>query len=79
MMYWGYKFEQYTCAGRGWLIVFLFCCTHWVVTVPCKIIHPTWHFSPLALFCFITTCNLNGFLFGFHVMDMHKIVKNYEL
>ncbi|CDQ83311.1 unnamed protein product [Oncorhynchus mykiss] len=28
MMYWGYKFEQYTCAGRGWLLVFLFCCTH---------------------------------------------------
>uniref|UniRef100_A0A8C7FSQ5 phosphatidate phosphatase n=1 Tax=Oncorhynchus kisutch TaxID=8019 RepID=A0A8C7FSQ5_ONCKI len=27
------------------------------------------------LFCCITTCNLNVFLFGFNVMDIHKMVK----
>jgi hypothetical protein len=34
-------------------------------------------FIPIAvfLFCCITTCNLNRFLFGFHVMDMQKIVQ----
>jgi hypothetical protein len=37
--------------------------------------------SPLAfsLFCGITTCNLNGFLFGFHVMDVHKMVQIGEV
>ncbi|KAM9537119.1 coatomer subunit zeta-1 isoform 1-T1 [Salvelinus alpinus] len=35
--------------------------------------------SPLAffLFCCITTCNLNGCLFGFHVMDIHKMSPNW--
>jgi hypothetical protein len=41
-------------------------------TVLCERIHPPWRFS---IFCCITTCNLNGFLIGFHVMDIHKIVK----
>jgi hypothetical protein len=32
--------------------------------------------SPLVffIFCYITNCNLNVFLFGFHVMDIHNIV-----
>uniref|UniRef100_A0A8C8MH78 Protein kinase domain-containing protein n=1 Tax=Oncorhynchus tshawytscha TaxID=74940 RepID=A0A8C8MH78_ONCTS len=36
--------------------------------------------SPLVfiLFCCITTCNLNGFLFGFHVMDILTIVQIVE-
>ena len=38
-------------------------------------------FIPLAffVFCCITTCNLNRFLFGFHVMDIHKIVQIGEI
>ena len=38
-------------------------------------------FTPLAffLFCFIATCNLNGFLFGFLVVDIHKIVQIGEV
>ena len=38
-------------------------------------------FTPLAffLFCCITTCNLNLFLFGFHVMEIHKIVQIGEV
>ena len=31
------------------------------------------------LFCCITTCYLNGFLFGFHVIDIHKIVQIGEV
>jgi hypothetical protein len=31
------------------------------------------------LFCCITTCNLNGFLFGFNVMNIHKIVQIGEV
>jgi hypothetical protein len=36
--------------------------------------------SPLAfsLFCCITTCNLNPFLFGFHVMDMNSTTENIK-
>ena len=30
-------------------------------------------------FCCITTCNLKGFLFGFHVTDIHKIVQIGEV
>jgi hypothetical protein len=38
-------------------------------------------FIPLVCFLLscITTCNLNGFLFGFHVMDIHKIVQIGEV
>ena len=45
-------------------------------TVPCKM-----NSFPLAvfLFCCITTCNLNWFLFGFHVMDINKIVQIGEV
>jgi hypothetical protein len=37
--------------------------------------------SPMVfyLFCCITTCNLNRFLFVFHVMDTHKIVQIGEV
>ena len=31
------------------------------------------------LFCGITTCNLNRFLFGFNVMDIHKTVQIGEV
>ena len=40
--------------------------------VPCKSINLLGVFPS----CCITTCNLNGFLFGFHVMDKHKIVQS---
>jgi hypothetical protein len=44
--------------------------------VPCESIHPPWRFS-----CFVALqpVILNGFLFGFLVMDIHKIVKIDEM
>uniref|UniRef100_A0A4W5LW19 VWFC domain-containing protein n=1 Tax=Hucho hucho TaxID=62062 RepID=A0A4W5LW19_9TELE len=48
-----------------------------LITIIYKVLFPSacsalQKYSPLLaffLFCCITTCNLNGFLFGFHVMD----------
>ena len=36
-------------------------------------------FIPLGFSYFVTTCNLIGFLFVFHVMDIHNIVQLGEV
>jgi hypothetical protein len=45
-------------------------------TVPCKSIHAPWQFS---YYFALQPVILNGFLLGFHVMDIHKIDQTGEV
>ena len=80
---WWLRIEKETYQDTTWLVMLYHLSvntkhswTHMTEEIQCLAKVFTLRFS--YFFC-ITTCNLYGFLFGFHVMDIHKIVQIGEV